>query len=70
VSTDTTPGPEDGKLQKRPAVQGVNYFLRDGYLVEVTKKESYRYSANRITTLNRMNFRYGLLETRIIIATN
>ena len=70
VSTDTTQS-FDGSPQIRNGVFGEDYFLRDGCLVEVTRKnlEGAGYHAVRLTTQNLMSFRYGYLELRLSMAT-
>ena len=79
ISNDTTPGPTplgDGKWdeQRRPGIYGENYWIQhdsnnNGYLLEITKKESYGYDAGRLVSLNKMAFRYGIWETRIVMGT-
>ena len=56
--------------QTRPGKEGENFFLRDDCLVEVTRKSATGYEAVRLTTQNTMNFRYGVVESRFIAATN
>ena len=56
--------------QTRPGKEGENYFLRNDCLVEVTRKSATGYEAVRLTTQNTMNFRYGVVESRFIAATN
>lgn len=47
-----------------------NVVVRDNMLVQTAKKESYGYSGNVICTDGRMEFRYGILESRVMLATN
>ena len=46
-----------------------NVVLKDNMLVQTSKKESYGYSGNVICTDGRMEFRYGILESRIMAST-
>lgn len=55
--------------QTRPGIEGENFFLRDGKLVEVTKKSATGYDAVRLYTSNLMRYRYGFTEVRIKMAT-
>ena len=57
-------------MQTRPGKEGENFFLRDDCLVEITRKSATGYEAVRLTTQNTMNFRYGVVESRFIAATN
>lgn len=57
-------------MQTRPGIEGENYFLRDDCLVEVTKKSDTGYDAVRLYTGSTMNYRYGMTEARMIMATN
>ena len=57
-------------MQTRPGKEGENFFLRDDCLVEITRKCDTGYEAVRLTTQNTMNFRYGIMESRFIAATN
>jgi len=49
---------------------GTNVFVRNNMLVQTAKKESYGYSGNVICTDGRMEYRYGILESRIMLATD
>ncbi len=84
MSNDTTPGPtplakdSNGNVtiwdqQRRPDQYGQNWWIwhsdNNGYLMEVTKKESYGYDAIRLVSENRMSFRFGIWETRLVMAT-
>lgn len=59
-------------LQTRPAKEGEGgtYYLKDGYLHEITRKTSSGYDAVRLYTGGRMSYRYGMTEVRMIMATN
>lgn len=54
----------------KPNKEGQNYFLRDDCLVEVTRKSDKGYESVRLSTEKTMNFRYGIVESRFITATN
>ena len=85
VSSDTTKGPTitgtdaDGEplwdQQRRPGVYGENWWVwndpvtNNGYLLEITKKESYGYDAGRLVSQNKWAFRYGIWETRFVAGT-
>ena len=62
----------DGTTMIKNAIFGEDYFLRDGYLVQTTRKRKNEpgYNVARMTTENLMNFRYGYLEVRLIMPTN
>lgn len=47
-----------------------NVVIRNNMLVQTSKKESYGYSGSVICTDGRMEFRYGILESRVMLATN
>jgi len=47
-----------------------NVAIRNNMLVQTSKKESYGYSGSVICTDGRMEFRYGILESRVMLATN
>ncbi len=76
ISSDTTNGPtlldaanDIWDKQKRPGVYGENYWIwndktGNGYLLEITKKESYGYDAGRVISQNKWGFRYGLVVDR------
>lgn len=67
--------------QRRPDIFGDNWWIwnnsdsnhggsyANGYLLQVTKKESYGYSSTRIMSYNAMAFRYGIWETRLVMST-
>lgn len=57
-------------VQNRPGIEGENFYLKDGKLVEVTKKSKNGYDAVRLYTSNKMRYRYGYTEVRIKMATN
>lgn len=85
LPSDTTHGPTvmgedaDGNAiwdeQRRPNVYGENYWVwndtqnQNGYLLQVTKKESYGYDAGRVISEKKWAFRYGIWETRIVVGT-
>jgi len=74
ISGDTTAGPtklgdDQWDEQRRPGKYGENYWVKDGMLWEITKWAPYGYDAVRLTTQDRMYFRYGLLEVRMVPAT-
>lgn len=71
VNTDTSQS-FDGSPQIRNGIFGEDFFLRNGCLVEVTRKKQGGpgYHAVRLTTQNLMNYRYGFLELRLIMGTN
>ena len=48
---------------------GSNAEIRDNMLVQKSKKDVNGYSGNIICTDGRMEFRYGILETRVIAST-
>lgn len=70
LSNDTTTS-FDLSPQIRNGVYGEDYFLRDGCLVEVTRKklDGPGYHAVRLTSEGFMNFRYGFLELRLVMGT-
>ncbi len=47
-----------------------NVVIRNNMLVQTSRKESYGYSGSVICTDGRMEFRYGILESRVMLATN
>lgn len=49
---------------------GTNVFIRNNMLVQTSRKESYGYSGSVICTDGRMEFRYGILESRVMLATD
>lgn len=49
---------------------GTNVAVRNNMLVQTSKKESYGYSGSVICTDGRMEFRYGILESRVMLATD
>ncbi|MBE6727180.1 MAG: glycosyl hydrolase family protein [Ruminococcaceae bacterium] len=49
---------------------GTNSVIRDNMLVQISKKEVNGYSGNIICTDGRMEFRYGILEARIMASTS
>ena len=79
VSEDSSDGPRDkndpdGKPipQRRPAVYGENWWITqdstgNGYLQQITKKESYGYDAGRLISQRMWGFRYGIWETRLVM---
>ena len=74
LRTDVSGNPVDSGyvqegLQTRPGKEGENFFLRDGKLVEVTKKSTTGYDAVRLYTSNKMRYRYGFTEVRIKMGT-
>ncbi len=48
---------------------GSNVSIRNNMLVQTAKKESYGYSGSVICTDGRMEFRYGILESRVMAGT-
>jgi len=84
ISSDTTNGPTplgttpSGEAiwdeQRRPGIYGENWWIwhdptGNGYLLEITKKESYGYDAGRLISGGRWAFRYGIWETRLVMGT-
>ncbi|MBE6778725.1 MAG: glycosyl hydrolase family protein [Ruminococcaceae bacterium] len=85
VSTDGASGPTTIGVtasgdpiwdqQRRPGIYGENWWqwkdknTNNGYLVQVTKKESYGYDAGRLISQNKWAFRYGIFETRLVTGT-
>ena len=58
--------------QERPAIWGTDgtFYANGGYLYEYTRKSDTGYWAVRATTQNKMNYRYGFTEVRMIAATD
>ena len=79
ISADTTAGPTklasgEWDEQRRPGIYGENWWITqdatgNGYLQEITKKESYGYDAGRLVGEGKWGFRYGIWETRLVMAT-
>ncbi len=85
ISDDTTDGPtpqaggNGWDQQRRPGIYGENWWIHtpanggsvnpNGYLLEITKKESYGYDAVRLIAKGKWGFRYGIWETRIVMAS-
>lgn len=57
-------------IQTRPAVDGDNYYVSDGCLHEVTSSTASGYNAIRVYSGEKMSYRYGLTEARMMMATN
>ncbi len=61
--------------QRRPGIYGENYWIwrdaanQNGYLFQITKKESYGYDAGRLVADGKWSFRYGIWETRFVAGT-
>ncbi len=47
-----------------------NVVIKNNMLVQTSKKETYGYSGSVICTDGRMEFRYGILESRVMAATS
>lgn len=47
-----------------------NVVIKNNVLVQIAKKEAYGYSGNVICTDGRMEYRYGILESRVMAATS
>ncbi len=62
----------DYDVQSRPAIWGTDgtYYAEDGYLYEYTRKSDNGYTAVRVTTQNRMTYRYGFTEVRMVTGTD
>ncbi len=68
---------ENGKdrywdVQARPAQWGIDgtYYAQNGYLFEYTRKSSNGYWSVRVTTQNKMTYRYGFTEFRMVPSTD
>ena len=59
-------------IQVRPSAEGTTgtYYVSDGKLHEITSKTNYGYDAVRVATDSTMDYRYGMTETRMTVATN
>ncbi len=49
---------------------GTNVAIKNNMLVQTSKKENYGYSGSVICTDGRMEFRYGILEARVMAGTS
>ncbi len=70
ISKDTTES-FDGSPQIRNGEYGNDYYCKNGMLYEITRKNALGagYNAVRLTTQDKMNFKYGYLEVRMVMAT-
>ncbi len=59
-------------VQSRPATWGTSgtYYTEGGYLYEYSRKTNNGYTAVRVTTQNKMTYRYGFTEARMVTATD
>ena len=60
--------------QKRAGIYGDTWWITqdstgNGYLQQITKAESYGYDAGRLISQYKWGFRYGIWETRLVMAT-
>ena len=80
VSVDEAAGPpsktpgEEPPRQKRAGIYGDTWWITqdgtgNGYLQQITKAESYGYDAGRLISQYKWGFRYGIWETRLVMAT-
>lgn len=70
LSGDVPSGYAMEGVQTRPSVEGANFYLNNGKLTEVTKKSASGYDAVRLTSHQKMHYRYGFTEVRMKMATN